>query len=251
MARNLATAAPMTQLAVINGLYRAHDWLNSPEGQAWYSQNSDVIGLIKYFTPLQTLGEVAGLLGGHVNSVGSLGELGGLPFGWIPQMLDAQGLTNFGGVYVSPKTGQALPDYIPTSDKGRLAGALQDLIGSLYTYPGATAGLPSKTSIDTNIALGITGASKTKDFNKVTPAIPQNQQSFSQTIQSMSNTTVHQNVQTNPAAPQLQPTTRVEPQSSPLTTALLKPTSSSSTKKKKAQFTPQLLPGQSSLGQLP
>jgi hypothetical protein len=168
-------------------------------------------------------------------------------------MLDAQGLTNFGGVYVSPKTGQTVPDYVPVSDKGKLATAIQDLLGSLYTYPGATVGLPSKTSIDTNIALGITGATKKKDFNKVTPEIPEGDQDFATTVQNLSATTLHQNVQSNPPVPHLQPTARVEPQSSPLTTALLKParTTTSSKKKKKAEYVPQLLPGQSSLGQLP
>lgn len=256
MARSLAQTSPMTQLAVINGLYRAHDWLNSTEGQAWYSQNSDVIGLIKYFTPISTLGEVSHLLGGNVDSVGSLGELGGLPFGWIPQLLDAEGLTNFGGAYVSPKTGQTLPDYIPVSDKGKLASAIQDFIGSLYTYPGATAGLPSKSSIDRNIALGVTGASTKKDYNKVMPQIPPGDQSFSQTVQNLSNQTLgagsQQNVQTPPPAPQLQSGTRAPVQASPLTTPLQKPTKggASSGKKKKAEFTPQLLPGQTQLGQL-
>jgi hypothetical protein len=254
MARSLAKTAPLTQLAVVNGLYRAHDWLNSTEGQAWYSQNAEVIGLIKYFTPIQTLGEVSTLLGGHPDSVGAFGELGGLPFGWIPQLLDAEGLTNFGGVYVSPKTGQALPDYIPASDKGKLVSAIQDLIGSIYTYPGATAGLPSKTSLDRNIALGVTGASTKNDFTKVTPQIPADQQNFAQTVQGLSNQTLgsQQNVQTAPSAPQLQPGTQVPTQSSPLTTVTPRPAKSGGTKKlKKAQFTPQLLPGQTSLGQLP
>jgi hypothetical protein len=102
MARSLARTNVMTQLAVINGLYRADKWLNSPEGVAWYSENSKVIQLFKYFTPVQTLGEVTHLLGMDPDSIGSFGELGGLPFGWIPTMLDAQGLTNFGGGYVSP-----------------------------------------------------------------------------------------------------------------------------------------------------
>lgn len=254
MARNLAKTTPMTQLAVINGLYRAHGWLNIPEGQSWYSQNSDVIGLFKYFTPIQTLSEVASLLGAHPESVGSFGELGGLPFGWIPQMLDAEGLTHFGGAYVSPKTGQTLPSYIPQTDKGKLAGAIQDLIGSLYTYPGATAGLPSKTSIDTNIALGVTGASKKNDFIKSQPPIPGQDQSFANTVQGMAaanikqTTGIQQNVQTPPPSSQPTQSTPVPSQPSSLTTP--RPKGGGTSKKKKAQFTPQLLPGQTSLGQL-
>jgi hypothetical protein len=254
MARNLSQRSLMTQLAVVNGLYRAHDWLNSQEGQAWYSHNADVIGLVKYFTPIQTLGEVTHLLGMNPDSIGSFGELGGLPFGWIPQLLDSEGLTNFGGAYVSPKSGQTLPDYVPATDKGKLAAAIQDMIGSLYTYPGATAGLPSKTSIDRNIALGITGASKKADFIKTTPDISPRQQNFAQAIQSANaSNAVPENTQILGGTPnQTEPTTIV-----PRTKAAIDTTpgklSNASTKvkkKKKSEYIPSTLPGQSSLGQL-
>lgn len=255
MARSLSRTNPMTQLAVINGLYRAHDWLNSPEGQAWYSQNSEVIGLIKYFTPIQTLGEVSTLLGMHPDSVGSFGELGGLPFGWIPQMLDAQGLTHFGAPYINPKTGTPVPDYIPATDKAKLAAAIQDLIGSLYSYPGATVGLhPTKTDINRAIALGITGTNKSTDFTKSYPGTSEQDQDFASTIQGLSSQTIQggaqTNIQTRPQPSQLTPTTQVPAQPSPLTTPRQKPGSGSSKKKKKSEFTPELLPGQTSLGQL-
>lgn len=264
MARNLSQRSVMTQLAVINGLYQAHDWLNSPEGTAWYSQNSDVIQLVKYFTPIQTLGEVTHLLGMNPDSIGSFGELGGLPFGWIPQMLDAQGLTNFGGAYVSPKTGQTLPDYIPTTDKGRLAAAIQDLIGSLYTYPGVTAGLPSKTSLDRNIALHITGTSKKTDFTQVTPDVSQRQQNFAQAVQQANpNPQPPKNQQILGGIPnQTSPTTNVPRLPAEIDTLpgkLSKPKSGKRAKGlnadgtphlKKTQFRPSALPGQSSVGQL-
>lgn len=251
MARSLAQTSPMTQLAVINGLYRAPTWLNSPEGQAWYSQNSDVIGLFKYFTPVATLSEVSHILGMKVDSVGSLGELGGLPFGWIPQMLDSVGLTHFGGAYVSPKTGQEIPDYVPETDKGKLSSALMDLLGSLYSYPGATAGLTSKTAIDQKIVFAITGATKKNDYSAQYQPLNEQQQSFQQTVQSMGQQTLQSNTQA-PAMNGLQPTTTVPKQSSSLTTAIPKPpkSGSGSAKKKKAQFTPQLLPGQTTLGQI-
>jgi hypothetical protein len=269
MARSLVRSSPMTQLAVINGLYRAHDWLNSTEGQVWYSQNSQVIGLFKYFTPIQTLAEVGNLLGGHPDSIGSFGELGGLPFGWIPQLLDAEGLTNFGGAYVSPSSGQTLPDYVPTTDKGKLVSAIQDLVGSLYTYPGSTAGLPSKTTLDRNIALGVTGASKKADFTQVTPQITQGQQDFAQAVQASQpnpaqlNSNQQQQMQTQAQAksnhqPLPQPTgapiqsgTQVPATANPATSLPGKQAAVAKTpKKKKSQFTPQLLPGQTSLGQL-
>lgn len=255
MAKNLAQTSTMTQLAVIKGIYNAHDWLNSTEGQVWYSQNSHVIGLFEYFTPIQTLASVAEALSAPKDAVGSFGELGGLPFGWIPQLLDAEGLTHFGQAYVSPTSGQELPDYVPTTDKGAAVAAIQDFIGSIFTYPGATVGLPSKTSIDTNIALGVTGASKKTDFTKTLQPLSTQQQDFSSTVQGLAGQTMSTGAQQNvqhfgPPTDNTQ-TTQVPAQSSPLTTPQQKPNSTSaSTKKKKSQFTPALLPGQTQLGQL-
>lgn len=259
MARSLGRTNLMTQLAVINGLYKAHDFLNSPEGQAWYSKNSEVIGLFKYFTPVQTLAEVGNLLGGHPDSVGSFGELGGLPFGWLPQLLDAEGLTHFGGGYVSPKTGEVIPNYVPATDKGALLLAIQDLIGSLYSYPGATAGMPSKTTLDRNIAVGITGANKKTDLGQVTPGITPAQQNFSDAIKAtqqvppeQQNQNIPKNQQPTPniQSGSLQPGVNVPRLPSPIDTTPGKQSSSKSKKLKKSQFIPQLLPGQSSLGQL-
>lgn len=262
MARSLAQTSMMTQLAVINGLYRGDKWLNSPEGMAWYSNNSQVIQLLKYFTPIQTLGEVAGLLGMHPDSIGSFGEIGGLPFGWLPQLLDAQGLTNFGGVYVSPTTGKTIPKYVPITDKGRLTAAIQDLIGSLFTYPGTTAGLPSKTSIVRNISMGVTGATKKDDYNKVDQPIPEDKMNFSQAVQQAQAQRQQQQGQP-PTPPENQPirgnlATPPRPGTQiPIAPLNLPPGKTSSkssggkTKKlKKADFKPELLPGQTRYGQV-
>jgi hypothetical protein len=279
MARALQNADTVTQFAVVHGLYNAGNWLNSAEGQAWYSRNSDVIGLIKYFTPLETLSTMAHILGQQPNSVGNFGEMGGLPFGWIPQLLDAEGITHglTQSPYVSPKTGDVIPTYVPATDKGRLLTAIQDLIGSVYTYPGSTVGMPSKTGLDRNIAIGLTGANKKTDLSLSTPAIPAGLQSFSDAVKAanpapapLANNAEAQN-QFLPKGKQ--PTPNIQPnQMTPGTTVPRLPSSgdnvpnkvpkaakasstkglnANGTKKlKKAQFTPALLPGQSSLGQL-
>lgn len=249
MARSLARTSPLTQLAVIHGLYNGSNFLKSPEGQQWYSQNAEVIGLLKYFTPLTTLSELGQVLGQRPTSLGNFGELGGLPFGWIPQLLDAEGITHglTQPAYVDPHTGQVIPQYVPVTARGHLLTAIQDLLGSLFTYPGATTGLPSKTSITRNIALGITGANKKVDLRSVTPTnLSPQQQSFQRTLQgsqSTSQSPINQPPALPITVPQLQTSaTTPTPRSSFA--------SSRTSKKKKAQFTPALLPGQSSLGQL-
>jgi len=251
MARNLAKSSMMTQVAVVKGLMGAHQWLNSPEGRAWYQQNSEAIGLFKYFVPVSTLSEMFNALGMHPGSIGELGELGGLPFGWIPQLLDSEGITHFNQPGVNAKTGQIYTQYVPDSAKGQVATALQDLLLSLFSYPGATAGLPSKTSIAKNVANGLTGVNK-NDFTAVHPSLQDlspESQAYAQQIQMLSGSL--QSPSSTPVAPG--DTVNTKPLSTPLTIPKpkAKGSSGSTTKKKKADFMPSLLPGQTQLGQLP
>lgn len=62
-------------------------------------------------------------------------------------MLDSVGLTHFGQAYVHPKTGEFAKDYIPTSMYGAVNSAMMDFLSSVFSYPGAVVGLPSKTKI--------------------------------------------------------------------------------------------------------
>lgn len=256
MANGLARTSTLTQAAVVSGMMKAHAWLNSPEGQAWYSQNSLAIGLFNYITPLASMAEViSSLMPGHDHSLGNFGELGGLPFGWIPQVLDAEGLTHFNQPGVDARTGQTIPKYIPTTLKGQAAVAIQDFLGSLFSYPGATAGLPSKTSITRNAALGIVGGSKTKDMQLITPSLSADQQHYQSTIQSANGTTP-QTVQGPPIANQpsgntFEPSTATAPD---LAQALRDKEAAAAAKKasklKKADIMPVPAPGQSALGVL-
>jgi len=250
MAQSLAKTSAMTQFAVIKGLYQGSQWIQSPEGQVWYARNAEVIGLMKYFSPLSTLSTVAAVLGDRKTSVGSFGELGGLPFGWIPQLLDASGVTHFGTnqPFINNKTGEVLPQYVPKTDKGRLSLAIQDFVAGLFTWPGSTLGLPSKTGVTRGIAGGITGANSKNDFNSVQPTLTPDEQRYQKLIQ-----------QQNPQQTQAQPTVQSQQQNfsvpatpTPVTTPISKTGSKSAKtpKKKKADFTPAALPGQTTLGQL-
>jgi hypothetical protein len=242
MAKYLAKQEPIIQYAAIKGMMNAGAYLQSPQGQAWYSQHSDAIALFKYFSPLETISTISSALQLKHDSIAQYGELGGLPFGWIPQATDAAGLTHFGQAYVNPKTGVIAKDYVPTSMYGAANAAIQDLLGSLFTYPGATAGLPSKGSVERRIVGGVLPGSS-GDFKAVNPTNvnPQDQQ-FSQNIQQLNGT------KTLPPTPQTSWGTQVPTTPTTVTTPL--PKTTSSPKKKKADFTPELLPGQTKLGQL-
>lgn len=245
MTQSVGKMDPLSQFAVVKGMLGAKQFLNSPQGQAWYSQNADVIGLFEYFSPVATLSSVAEALGTKPHSIQQYGEFGGLPFGWIPTLLDSVGLTHFGQSYVNPKTGVISQDYVPKSARGAANTAIIDLMGSLFTYPGTVVGLPSKTSLESKVATGITGSSTRTDFNVVTPGITPEQQNFQQVVQA------------HAPAQQLPPTTppqgstvqRVPAQATPITVPKAK-AGSGTAKKKKADYTPALLPGQSTLGQL-
>ena len=128
MGRNLAKSSLVTQVSVINGIMKGHAFLNTPEGQAWYQQNATAIGLINYITPFATMSEVfQSLLPGRDHSLGNFGAVGGLPFGWLPALLDSEGLTHFNQPGMDAKTGTMFPTFVPTTDKGQLAVAVEDL----------------------------------------------------------------------------------------------------------------------------
>ena len=167
----------------------------------------------------------------------------------IPQFLDSAGLTHFGtsSAFINSKTGEVLPQYVPVTDRGRLQLAIEDLIGSLYTYPGATVGLPSKSSVNRFVTYGITGGKNKADFTTKTPPLTPQERSYQQAIQA-------QNPQ--PPSPQdlasqnpMSPGTNV-PSNPNAIRPLPRKTGLTSPRRKKSSFTPALLPGQSKLGQI-
>jgi len=146
VAKELSKQPTSVQYAFINGMFDMRNWLKSDEGIQWQSQNADAIALFKWLTPYNSVDYVLNLFGHKPESVMDLGLLGGLPFGWIPQMLDSQGITHNNTPYIDPKTGKLLPKKIPVTVKARAATALTDLLNSTFTYPGRILGLPGKNA---------------------------------------------------------------------------------------------------------
>lgn len=247
-ARVLSEQNPFVQVAVIQGMLKAHDWLNSNEGLAWRQTNADAIGVFAWVSPLYSLGYVYDILGGKPNSIGEFGSLGGLPFGIISQLLDAEGVIQINTPYVSPENGQVLPDYIPKTTIGAASAALQSIVGSLFTYPGAVAGLPSKTGVIRSAVDKFTGATTTKDFSSVTPTnltpAEQKEQSVwsqGQSGQVSANGNVV-NLYKGPNIPVIPPSMRDADLQSRIDANAKPTTSSSTTKKKESQYTPAALP---------
>jgi hypothetical protein len=169
MAEQLSRLNAPMQVALIRNLFDMSSFLNSDEGQAWYSQHASAIKLFQWLSPLYPLSYVQRILtdvGTGNIQVGDLGQLGGLPFGFISQMLDANNVIHLNAPYVDPSSGNVLPRYIPKSLKAQANLAIQDLLGQTFSYPGATAGLPSKGSIERSIAGGLLPGSS-KDFEKI------------------------------------------------------------------------------------
>lgn len=144
----LAKQSPAVQLAVVNGMMDFRNWLQSDEGIQWQSDNQDAIQLFKWITPYNSIEYAMRLLNGNKpESIGELGQLGGLPFGLITQMLDSQTDFEVNTPYVDLKSGKVIPEYVPESQKARAVTAVQDLINMLFTYPGRLIGLPGKNEI--------------------------------------------------------------------------------------------------------
>lgn len=147
-AKALANQPPAVQIGVINGLYDAREWLQSDEGIVWQSENQDAIRLFRWITPYGSIESALKLLNGNKpESIGELGQLGGLPFGIITQMIDSQTDFEVNDPYIDLKTGRVFPEYIPETTKARAATAVQDLIMQLFTYPGRLIGLPGKSQL--------------------------------------------------------------------------------------------------------
>lgn len=144
-AKTLAKQPPVIQKAALHGLFQMSSWLKSDEGIAWQAEYADALGVLKWVTPIGSIESALSLLNGSVDAPGDLGLLGGLPLGVVTQMLDSQGIIDLNTPYVNPETGDTIPRYIPQTVQARAATALTDILGSTFTYPGRTLGLPGKS----------------------------------------------------------------------------------------------------------
>lgn len=238
MAKSLAQQDVVTQMAVIAGLYNVHNWMNSAEGAAWYSQNATVLKFLNYFTPTETLSNAAQFLTAlsHEDWRTAVGtyELGGLPLGFIHQILAGEGIGVNSG-YVDPGTGQEIPNKIPITARAQLQVAIGDFIGSLFTYPGSDAGLPSKSKIDAFIGGAFVGGQQPKtSFNEVNAPLSKQSALYAQRVGGAQPSTPQAQA-TNPvqAGQQLGPNATVTPTGTATPSPYYKKTNSSTPPAKK------------------
>lgn len=189
-AKAIINQPPVVRASILNGLLKTQNFLNSPEGQQWKKDNSELVDVARYFTPLDTLSKVMSAVTGQGHGVNlkDLGAIGGLPFGVFTQILTGQGvnLGPFGSSdYVPTKTGVAIGRQIPQTTKARIATALGDIISQSFSYPGAQIGLKSKSSIvKTAVDVVAGGNLKTNksDFKTVGGGVTQGPTSASNNI---------------------------------------------------------------------
>lgn len=144
VAKKIAELPPSLQLGVIQSFLKAKEWLQSDEGIRWQSEHADAIKVFKWATPVGSIQSFYKIATGNVEAPGDLGLLGGLPFGMISQILDSQGIINLNTPYINPSTGDQFPDYIPQTTRARAAVAVQDFLGSMFSFPGRTLGMVGK-----------------------------------------------------------------------------------------------------------
>jgi len=167
----LAQQPPMVQAAVIRGIADFQSWLSTPDGLAWRQDYANEIAALKWLTPVGSLDWTMKALTGNFNSWREVGMIGGLPFGIWTTILTNQGILPEQPPYVDPKSGAIFSRKLPVTLKGRMASAIMDMLSSVYTYPGRTLMLPSKSDINKEIAFKIVGQGR-EDFEtkKYTPA---------------------------------------------------------------------------------
>lgn len=172
-AKKIAEMPPSVQLGVIQGFMKMKDWMKSDEGIRWQSEHADAIQVFKWATPVGTIQSFYKVATGNVEAPGDLGLLGGLPFGVISQILDSQGVINLNTPYIDAK-GNQFPDYVPQSVKARAAVATNDLLGTMFSFPGRTLGLPGKEAtlrkmVEAFIDANGTDFEKRFDMDNLTP----------------------------------------------------------------------------------
>jgi hypothetical protein len=155
---------PIEQAGVIHALGNGATWVNSPDGKQWQKDNSELLGLIKYMTPLGEIDNVSHFLNNGFHA-GDLGQIGGMPLGVITQFLEGQGvkLGQLGSSQGYDGKGNPYVDKIPQNARARIQQGLTDLIGSMYSYPGRQAGLESKSKFTQALSGGLLKP-KTGDF---------------------------------------------------------------------------------------
>ena len=170
-AKALGKENGIRQMAILKGLSDFNRWQKTPAGIKWNSDNSEVLGVLRYFTPVGSVESVLNMLDPrNIKNARDLGTIGGLPFGVISGVLQGQGVVNLDSPYLNPKTGEVVPTQVPKDVKARLSQALEDVIGTMFTYPGRQIGLPkSKKDVSKDLAAIVTlGQLKGGKYESVT-----------------------------------------------------------------------------------
>jgi hypothetical protein len=168
MAKQMSKFNTATQVAIIANALKADEFLKSDEGIAWQTQYADAIKFFNWISPTYPLTYIAKIAGNITDpenaSIGDFGLLGGLPFGMVTQILEANGIIPGSIPYMNPKTGDVLPKYVPQTTKAQMNLALQAFIGSVWSYPGSIMGLPGKGEL---IRGGVNALMGAQDFEAV------------------------------------------------------------------------------------
>lgn len=157
VAQELAKVPPTVQVAMLTSMMDFPGWLRTDEGITWQQEHREAIQLMNWLTPIGSLNAIAKAATGNIDSVAELGMLGGLPFGWLGQVLDSQGIIRMNTPYVDIKTGSVYSRELPADAKGRVYLATIDLLNQLFTYPGRTIGLPGKRGLLRDISGNLVG----------------------------------------------------------------------------------------------
>ena len=170
-AKALGKQSGVRQMAILKGLSDFNRWQKTPDGVKWNSKNSEVLGVLRYFTPVGSVESVLNMLDPrNVKNVRDLGTIGGLPFGVVSQVLQGQGLINTDSPYLDPKTGEVVPNKLPQDLKARTNQALVDILGTMFTFPGRQVGLDSKRKISQtvvdNATFGLLKGGKTESVTR-------------------------------------------------------------------------------------
>lgn len=178
--KQLAKQPAMTQVAIIRGLGDFNDFVKSPEGVKWQADNKEVIGFLKYLTPIMPIASVYQTVSGQNKTLMDTGMMGGLPFGIISRVLQGQGVLKDRVPYVDPRTGKVYSDKIPQDLKAKTQSFLESVVDTLYTYPGRTAGAETSKKQLTqgaveNLTFGYTKGGKYSEVDRSKDVTPEQQ----------------------------------------------------------------------------
>ena len=144
-----AKQSPAVQIGLVKSIASGEQWLKSPDGEKWKKDNAAALNVVNYMVPTESVSQVLNFV--KTGKLADLGQVGGMPFGVITQMLRSSGVNLPSALeqsaQINDATGLPYNYKVGNTNKAKLQLALQDLIGSMFSYPGAKLGLLSKTNL--------------------------------------------------------------------------------------------------------